>query len=308
MNKSTLLILGFLMTAIVAMSQSRVNFQQQMATPTYFFPELAGWHGGLQVATQYRNQWPGIPHTFVSYNVNVDGYSNKLHSGFAFNAIHDRFSTGLINNNRIEFSWSPKVVATSGLIIMPALSLQYSNTSIDWSQLTINSIPIYIDPTQMPMSQNVGYLSLGGGLGIIYKEAFGVVHVHDINQPNMSFYFASESRVPRMYSTTIGRIFTLNNFKLTPSLAYHYSGMLNTAILNFNAQYKWIYIGTQYRHNNTLGFAVGAEWDCLRFSYSYDITTSRLGNQTLGSHELAMRIWLFKDKVKKQFLSNLPLM
>lgn len=306
--KAIALVWIFSFTFLLGFSQSRVNFQQQMATPTYFFPELAGWHGGVQVSTQYRNQWTGIPYNFVSYNLNVDGYSNKLKSGFSLNALHDRFSTGIINTNRIEFTWSPKISTKSGLTIMPGLSLQYSNTSLDWSQITINTLPPYYDPSQNPISQNVRYLSIGVGAGIIYKEAFGVVHIHDLNQPDMGFYPASEIRVPRMYSGIIGRVFTHNNFKLTPSIAAHVSSGFVNATLSCNAQYKWIYLGSRYRVGNSLGIASGMEWNWLRVSYSYDITTSRLATQTLGSHELAMRIWLFKDRAKKRFLSNLPLM
>lgn len=296
----------------VGSSQSMINYAQRMATPTYFFPEFAGWHGGLQANLQYRNQWPGIPVSYVTYNAAVDGYSDKLHSGFSLNMTHDRLGTGIINNNYVELNWSPKLTLENGLTIMPAVSGKYIQTSFDWSQLNGGGPNRYgqvYDPSQQPTSSSLNRGSVGAGVAVIFYETFLVAHVHDINQPDLSYFANSESRLPRTYSFLAGRVFSSNNFKFTPSISYHSQGNFNLVTLACNAQYKWIYLGGKYDINGMAGIALGAEIkERIRLSYSYDVTTSQLGNQNFASHEIALRLWFYNDQAKKQFLSNLPLM
>lgn len=308
--KRTLIIVIASVCTFSGIGQSLVNFSQRMANPTYYFPELAGWHGGLQSNLQYRNQWPGTNSTYVTYQAGVDGYSDKLKSGFAFNALHDRFSTGIINNNRIEFSWSPKISLENGLTIMPALSGKYSQLARDWGQYDFtNPNSPYYDPSLTPITGVIHSGSFGTGLGVVFKETFLIAHAHDINRPDMTFFSKYPSRLPITYSFLAGRIFTYEDFKVTPSITYHRQDIFNLLTIACNAQYKWIYVGAKYDFNGLAGVALGTEIkQRVRMSYSYDVTTSRLATQNLGSHELALRIWLFKDKAKKQFLSNLPLM
>ena len=118
-------------------SQVRTPFNQELASPTNMFPALTGWHGGLQNTVNYRNQWPGIPATYVFYNVGVDGYAQKLKSGFGLNLAHNRIGTGIVNINKADLNWSPKIRLKNELIIMPSVSVGYFQISIDWAQTNI---------------------------------------------------------------------------------------------------------------------------------------------------------------------------
>lgn len=312
MKKILLLFAASLVLSASSFSQPKVNFTQRMAAPTYLFPEFAGWHGGLQANLQYRNQWSGIPSNIVFYNAAVDGYSDKLHSGFSLNMSHERYGTGIINNNYVELNWSPKLTLVNGLTIMPAVSGKFIQTSFDWSQWHGGGPYQYgqvYDQSLQPTSSSLNRGSVGAGVAVIYYETFLVAHVHDINQPDLSYFANSESRLPRTYSLLAGRVFSSNNFKFTPSISYHRQGEFNMVTLACNAQYKWIYVGGKYDIYGLAGVALGAELKGrIRLSYSYDVTTSRLQTQALGSHEIALRLWFYKDRAKKQFLSNMPLM
>jgi len=302
------LLIAF-MVFFVCSGQSIKNYSQQMATPTQNFPALAGWHGSLHTNLQARNQYSGLPVSYVTLNANIDGFIDTIRSVFSLNLAHDRLNTGWVLNESLEMIWTPKLVLRNELVLMPALSFKSSQTAIDWTRFNLNTYPQFNKPTLVPQRESVRYNAFGAGFGIIYKETFFASHIHDINQPNISFYDSDEHLVLRTYSFLLGHVFTFDDYKITPSLSYHNQGNLNLVSLACNAQYKWIYVGAKYDFNGLAGVALGGEiMQRFRFSYSYDITTSRLGNQTLGSHELAMRIWLFKDKVKRQFLSNLPLM
>jgi type IX secretion system PorP/SprF family membrane protein len=302
----TILII-FLVTAfgLRGLAQSKVNFSQRMATPSYFFPEFTGWHGGLQANLQYRNQWPGVPTNYTTYNACVDGYFDKIHSGIGINLGSDRAGSGIILTNNMELNLSPKLNTQNGITFMPALSGKITHQTIDWTQLTFSQP----DPSIPTVPTSIYYASVGAGLGIVFKETFLAAHVHDINQPNQSFTAGSRSRLSRTYSFVAGRVFTYENIKVTPSVSYLNQGPFHLFTVSCNAQYKWIYIGGKYDYSGFAGIALGAELkERIRLSYSYDNNPLRLGGTRWGSHEMALRIWLFKDKTKKQFLSNLALM
>ena len=294
------------------MTQIRIPYVQNLGTPTNMFPALSGWHGGLQTTTNYRIQTPGVPATSVFYNVGADGYSDKLHSGFSLNLSHDRFSTGIVNVNKADFNWAPKISLKNDLVIMPSLSVSYFQIAIDWNQFSTSPNPvhnwIFDESSSNYITQAVNALSFGTGLGLVYKDAFFVANIHDATQPSLGFYPATTLRLPRTYSVLAGRIFTSGNWHFTPRVAYHRWDEFNNLNLGLNVQYRGFYFGADYNWGDRAGMAFGGEIsDRVRLSYSYDITVSRLGTQTLGSHEVGIRVWLYKDRIKKQFLSNLAL-
>ena len=293
-------------------SQVRTPFNQELASPTNMFPALTGWHGGLQNTVNYRNQWPGIPATYVFYNIGVDGYAQKLKSGFGLNLAHNRIGTGIVNINKADLNWSPKIRLKNELIIMPSVSVGYFQISIDWAQTTFNDRLsrwlIDESSTGGVINSNVNKLSLGSGLGLVYKDAFLVANVADVTQPSLSFFTNNEHRLARTYSLLLGKNFLANNWTFTPRMSYMRWGEFNTLNIGMNAQYKGFYLGANYVWDDRVGIAGGAEIsNRVRFSYGYDFTTSRLGFTHIGSHEFMVRVWLFKDRADNQFLSNLPL-
>ncbi|MEZ4721904.1 MAG: PorP/SprF family type IX secretion system membrane protein [Flavobacteriales bacterium] len=295
-----LLALCFGALSIHGISQTDIIYSQTLANPTNLFPELTGWHGGIQMNAGYRNQWPGIATTNVGYAIGVDGYVHSIRSGIGINANHYQVGSAIQNSNYVDLNVAPKIQLGDQLVVSPALSVRIGQISIDWSQF---------GPSMNPISSSINYLSFGAGVGLIRNQTFILAHTANLNQPNISFFASSESRIPRTYQLLAGRNFMLGSFTLTPSCSYQRMSSFNYLNITFNAQYKSIYAGIRYAYNNAIGVAAGYEIEeRLRLSYSYDYYTSILGLSNAGSHELALRIWLFKDKAKKQFVSNLPLM
>lgn len=309
MKPATLVLLSLItMFSANIVAQTKLNYNQTLANPTQLFPELSGWHGGLQTNVGYRNQWPGIPATYVNYTVGVDGYVHSIRSGVGMVTNHFRAGSGLVNTSSMDLSISPKLKLGEKTVFMPAVSLQFGSIAIDWSNMVYSTGIIYSSSSN-PITQNINYIGVGGGVGLIQNKLFIAAHSENINRPNVSFFPNAENRLPRTYEFLAGRNFNIGKFTLTPSAIYQYYGGFQYWSVSANAQYKSVYLSA--RAGNVGIWAVGAGYEFnqrVRVSYGYDITASRLSTQTWGSHELMLRVWLFKDKAKKQFLSNLPLM
>lgn len=306
MLKKLYLLLPATMIVIAAQGQ-KIAYRQLLSNPSHAFPELTGWHGALQVNGAYRVQYPGSPATTVSYAANVDGYVHKLRSGIGLNVSHDRVGTGITNFTELDLNIAPKIRLTNNIVLMPAISMQYFQIAVDFSQLAPNGFAYSPDPA--PVSNSIHVLTGGAGLGIAFNETFIVAHSDYITQPNVSFFANREDRLSGIYKFLAGRNFKLGQLLLTPNVSYQRYEEFNFFSLGMNAGYKWFYLGGQYVHNQSLVLGMGYElMQRFRVSYSYEHIYSTLGIQSIAAHEVALRIWLFKDKAKTQFLKNLPLM
>ena len=72
------------------------HFSQFYANPLYLNPAMAGANICPRVIFNYRNQWPALSQTFVTYNASFDMYIDKLHGGIGLDFIADRAGDGHI--------------------------------------------------------------------------------------------------------------------------------------------------------------------------------------------------------------------
>lgn len=305
MPRHLLLSILFCLSAQLVSSQTRSDLQPLLSNPTYFFPELSGWHGGIQANAAYRNQWPGLPSSQVSYIANADAYIHRWHSAIGFSLDHQRaqnvsgfpYRRKEVNASDANVHFSPKF-KLGKTTLMPAVSASYFQISADNS---------WNDPGSL-VTQNVNKLTFGAGLGLVAHETFAVAHIDYVNQPDVSFYKNTEERIARKYRLLLGRNFQLNQWRITPSAMFTSDGEFYHASVSTSMQYRWGYAGARYVLGDAIGIAAGVEIaKRFRFSYGYEFTVSRLSTQTLGSHEIGMRMLFFKDRVKTRFLENLPI-
>ena len=51
------------------------QFSQFYANPMYLSPSFAGSTNGTRAVLNFRDQWPAIPGSFITYSASVDHYS-----------------------------------------------------------------------------------------------------------------------------------------------------------------------------------------------------------------------------------------
>ena len=55
-----------------------LEFTQFYANPLYLNPAFAGSHGCPRVSMNYRDQWPGLSGSYVSYSACYDQYISSI--------------------------------------------------------------------------------------------------------------------------------------------------------------------------------------------------------------------------------------
>ena len=86
---------------------------------------------------------------------------------------------------------------------------------------------------------------------------------------------------------------------ISPNIIYQSQGEFNHLNLGLYLNKGPITGGVWYRWDDALIFLVGLYTEQFRFGYSYDITTSSLGTQTLGAHEISVTM-MFPCKQKRR--------
>ena len=81
------------------------EFSQFYANPLYLNPALAGAEICPRAVINYRNQWPGLAKSFVTYNASYDQYFQKLHGAVGILVNMDNAGEGILKTTQAGLMW-----------------------------------------------------------------------------------------------------------------------------------------------------------------------------------------------------------
>ncbi len=300
------------------------EFSQFYANPVYLNPAMAGAGICPRAVINYRNQWPGLAKSFVSYNASFDQYVNKLHGGIGVLLNMDNAGDGILKTTQASLIYAFSFRAAENLYFNLALQATFLQKSLNWNLLQFGD---QIDPQQgfiLPTSENppdntsvvVPDFSTGvafGWKGILY----GGVAVSHLTEPNLAFYTANSNKLPMKITGHVGVNINLDKggagfaedtepkFYIAPNLLYQQQGDFHQINAGLYVVRLPIVIGTWFRHNfenaDAVIVLVGINYKNLKIGYSYDITISKLKSNTGGAHEISLA-WQFNCIEKKRRL------
>ena len=151
-----------------------VSIQSQDPLFTQFFsnalqlnPALAGRDLSPRFHTTYRNQWPEINNAFVTYNIEYDQFSDKLHGGVGFQLLHDKSGNGSLNTTAFSTMYSYQAILNQKWTINFGLKASFVQKSLDWGNVIwgdqIDPSQGVINPTQQAQGNNGLYVDFSSG-------------------------------------------------------------------------------------------------------------------------------------------------
>lgn len=319
------LVAVFILAFAKVKSQDQ-QFTQFYAAPMYLNPAFAGSLEQNRLAINYRNQWPAIPKSFVSYNVSYDQFFPNYNSGLGISVSHDRAGTGGLSYTSVALNYAYEIRLTKDLTVRPAMQFAYGSTYLDISRLTFSdqlarndNSAATLDPDRSRFADDpVNYPDFGAGIMAFGKKWWFGASVHHMNEPVQSF-LENDSRLPKKLSAHGGiRIKTsgLGAFKrrqfLVPAFNYRAQGLYDQLDLGMYYEYEPISIGLWYRgipllkkngygymNHDAIAVLVGYQINNMKIGYSYDLTLSQLTVNSGGAHELSI-IMEFINKSRKK--------
>lgn len=326
-------ILLFLVLLNKLIQAQEPQFTQFYATPLFLNPAFTGLTYEHRFALNYRNQWPGINKTYVTYMASYDLNLSQLNSGIGVYFLQDVAGTSNFISTLKCLNYAYRVKINRYSELRAGTSVALGSKKIDNSGLVFNDQLITGSGTsaEAGAAQKVSYLDLGVGALFNTTNYWLGVSAKHINKPNTSMIDGNATELPTYLSIHGGyrHIISAHGAGKTKldefiSASVHYRHQEKYDQLDIGAYYfkNVLNVGIWYRglplkkyaqgytNRESIAILIGVEVPDKNFrvGYSYDITVSRLGfNNSLGSHELSLVYEVAKKKKRnKRVLVSCP--
>ncbi len=309
MNRKIIYVLGIiaLLLGSTKVSAQDPHFSQFYANPLYLNPAFAGSNVCPRVTAHFRDQWPNIHGTYITYSASYDQHFDKIAGGIGVLLMGDRQGQGVINTYAASFIYSYKLKISRKFNMRFALQATYQQKSLDWSKLTFNDM---IDPKYgfvyetnevAPAKQSKGVADFSAGfIGYTNNLYFGVAATH-VTRPYEGFI--SVTRLPVKWTAHFGGYFDLKrksrksrsfgDISISPNIIYQHQLEFHQLNYGLYLNYYPFVVGTwfrqSFRNSDAVIFMFGLQHEMIRVAYSYDLTVSKLANLSGGSHEVSLQ-------------------
>lgn len=308
MMKRLVIVLALSTAAVGDLFAQDPEFTQFYANPLYLNPAFAGAARCPRICLNYRNQWPGITGTFVTYSASYDQHIDAIQGGVGFLFTNDRAGQATINTTNISGMYAYQLNITREFSMKIGMQATYAQKSVDWSKLNFGDM---IDPrrgfvyntSEVPNVTSRTNVDFSAGLlGYSRRYFFGFA-VHHITEPDEGFL--GQSKLPMKYTGHAGAVIPLGGrygeSNISPNILYQKQGDFEQLNLGIYFTKGPIVGGAWYRNRDSFILLLGFQQDLFKFGYSYDVTVSKLTNATAGSHELSFQMQFECRPKKKKF-------
>lgn len=278
------------------------EFSQFYANPLYLNPALTGTVKCPRATLNYRNQWPALGKTYVTYSASYDQFVRILEGSVGILLYQDVQGDGAINTTNISGMYSYTFQINRNFYINGALQATYIQKKLNMEFIFPDMLhPLYgpIYPTSevlVPTDNSKGHFDLSTGLIGYNRNYFFGLAVHHLTEPTESWRGNDDAVLPRKFTLHFGTNIPIGNKKdnisISPNLLFQQQQDFQQMNWGLYLNRKGIVFGAWFRQNLTFNYdsfilLLGYVQDKMKFAYSYDITTSQLRNQTLGAHEVS---------------------
>ncbi|MFH2143950.1 MAG: PorP/SprF family type IX secretion system membrane protein [Bacteroidota bacterium] len=325
---SIFIINVFILTGSLSIIAQDPGFSQFYSNRLYLNPTYAGEEGCYRLMLNYRNQWPSLGSTYVTYSASVDKFVEKVHGGLGLLIFHDTEGDGAFNTTCISGMYTYTIKIKRKFYIKSGFQVSYFQKRLNMDFVFPDMIdPLYgvIYRSNEPLVQkynciNTGFVDFSaGGIAFVENSFFGFA-VHHLTEHEESFRNNSEAVLPRKYTLHFGTNIPVkglrlrkDDFFLSPNVLFQQQRDFQQLNYGFYATRKSLVAGIMLRQNFKFNFdsfimTLGYSVSDMKFGYSYDLTVSRLCNQTLGAHEISFSyVFGCKPPPQKYHIVNCPL-
>jgi len=323
------LLLAFIVFLICAFSSNDLKaqdpeFTQFYANPMYLNPAFAGSSRCPRLVFNYRNQWPGISGTYITYSASYDQHVDAISGGLGVLVTSDQAGEGTINTTNASAIYSYYLPVTKAFSIKLGVQATFAQKNVDWTKLTFGDMIDqklgFVNGTnEVKPNTTVSNVDFSAGILGYSKSFFIGGSAHHLTEPNESFYSGPPSPLPMKFTVHTGAIIpmgrqspksrrrrrrnrnALPESSISPNILYQKQKDFQQLNLGLYVTKGPVVGGLWYRNKDSFIVLVGLQTTNFRFGYSYDVTISKLSNASAGSHELSMTVQFNCRPKRKRF-------
>lgn len=288
-------ILSQIFLCIFTLNAQDPHFSQFYANPIYLNPAYSGSENCPRIIMNYRNQWPGLTGTFVTYSASFDQRVNLINGGIGVSVNNDKAGEGTLNTTNASFTYSYKKSITRNFSFSAGFEATYFQKVLDWEKLTFGDM---IDPRYgfIYQTREVRGTSSKNGVdfstGVVFfsNYFFGGIAIHHLSQPDEGIM--GYSKLPAKYTLHSGAVLPLQKKEssISPNILFMQQAEFRQINFGLFIKHGVFVTGIWLRKEDSMIILVGLETGAVKVGYSYDITISKLNAaNTGGSHEVSLR-------------------
>lgn len=292
-----------------------LHFSQFFNNPLLTNPANTGFipDADYRLGASYRNQYSNImaqPYQTMSIYGDAQVFRNKIENGWMGLGgviLRDQAGTGSLTSTQIYGSVAYHQMLGLSSLLTAGFNLGWANKRIDQSKLTF---PDQFDgsffdatlPTAVQLVNNsVSFFDMQAGINYAYfptKDIYINVgySIQHVNRPRETFFSDDDGSILALrHIGFLNGMFKMSNVVIiNPSAYYTIMAGASEFVIGMNAAYnltgdgdKQLIAGLFYRYGDAVIPMVGLQVSNIRFTFSYDVTTSSLStfNQSLGAEE-----------------------
>lgn len=297
------------------------QFSQYYASPIYHNPAFAGGAHAPRLIANYRNQWSSLGSNFVTSTFSVDNYFERLNSGVSLLLLSDSQGAGRLKTTEISGQYAYQIRLNDKNYLRLGTQATYLSRSIDNSTLTFGD-QYYdngkglngnasTDPLAISAIKPIHKPDFSTGALFYNQKTWLGLAVNHLARPIISASTVDTTRLYTKWTVSGGFNIPLANlysnsanmereFTLSPTFLLKKQGgasqldaglYLTYTPLTLGAWYRGIPIkraGTTSVNHDAVILLVGYRLEKLSIGYSYDLTISKLGPSTGGTHEISI--------------------
>lgn len=317
--RNFVVVVVLMLTAIAANAQDP-EFTQFYAAPIYTNPALAGTaacddrQAGGRMVLNYRNQWPSLPGTFRTFAASFDQHVDGMNGGVGLMAMRDVAGDGLLTTTSVSGVYSYMALfggrkSSKRFALRLAIQAGLMQRAIDFNKLRFSDqiLPkkgFVLDTKESFPNNSVSFPNFSAGALLYSGSFYAGVAVHNINEPNQSFFKNTDSgtTLPRRYTVHAGTVIPLKKTKknqepemtISPNILIMTQQKFFQTNIGFYLNKGPFVAGLWFRqtapNSDALIALVGFRYQQFKFGYSYDITVSSARSAAPGSHEISASV------------------
>lgn len=284
-----------------------IHFSQFYANPLYLNPSFAGSEYCSRFCMNYRNQWPNLSGSYVTYSCSYDRFIESIAGGIGVLVTNDNQAHGTLKTTTSSFIYSYNAKVNRFFSFKLGAQATWFQKTLDKSKLNFgdmidarrgfvwNTLETVPSTTKNNADFSAGIL----GYGTNYYFGFAVNH---INQPDEGLL--GSSKLPVKFTLHAGGIFRLekrSEHYISPNIIFQQQQKFTQLNLGLYYQREGFVAGLWYRNTDAVILLVGLQNQNFKFGYSYDVTISKLSGNTAGTHELSFQTKLNCKKKGKKY-------
>jgi type IX secretion system PorP/SprF family membrane protein len=292
-----------------------LHFSQFFNNPLLTNPANTGFipDADYRLGASYRNQFSNImavPYKTISVYGDAQVFRDKIQTGWLGLGgviLRDVAGTGSLTSTKVYGSIAYHQMLGLSSLLTAGFNVGWANKRVDQNKLTF---PDQFDghffdgslPTSVQLVNNsVSYFDMQAGLNYAYFPTENIYinagySIQHVNQPMETFFSDdASSKLSMRHIGFLNGIFKLNdNVIINPAAYYTTQAKSSELVAGLNAAYnlsgdgsKQIIGGLFYRYRDAVIPTVGLQINNIRFTFSYDVTSSALKNfnHSFGAQE-----------------------